>query len=562
MSVDEPRDELEEAFVKRQALLDLKIGPPPIPSDDALALAVCDTDRVRSLLSAGTSVTPYALVAVARSCVTASLELMMGTGIDANLRFSGADRDHNGVNRAWASSGHLSPKFRKQEREWYALQHAAYTPSRIGEIMRRNMASTMATLLAYKADPYAIFRQPLRFQQLSYFPGEKNERGVSDSDDEWEEVDGQGFPFTHPPHSRLYGLRSVIHAILEDGAYSQPFLSDSYIHKLNVEHRDPQGRTLILSACRSALGADADINAVLEDHHWDGEKGAMAENVFNGSQNSLFYALQAQGADLHAVDILGKNALHSLLESHDEPWTRKPAIIHCSLKYVLEHCPALIDQPDKQGTYPLHAGFQRWRRFPVPDKCSASTALETAIDDLLAADADPLVRDGHRNTALHYLADIRLGDFFQGDEHRRLFRVFLNHGVDINARNIDGRSALDLFLDDASASEERDFAFHSAYNIREEWHNRDVTKLDRDVFGYFEDAGVNWTGLTCHGQTALHIVAKHDTETAPFRVEWLLSKGIDPDLKDDSGKTAVDIAESRDLNELLEDGERNLENGV
>lgn len=40
---------------------------------------------------------------------------------------------------------------------------------------------------------------------------------------------------------------------------------------LYLENRDQQGRTLLLSACRSVLGADASINTSVADVGWDFE---------------------------------------------------------------------------------------------------------------------------------------------------------------------------------------------------------------------------------------------------------------------------------------------------
>ncbi|KAL7806951.1 hypothetical protein V8C26DRAFT_332644 [Trichoderma gracile] len=51
---------------------------------------------------------------------------------------------------------------------------------------------------------------------------------------------------------------------------SSPFLeSPEFMDGLDLEHRDPLGRTLFLSACRSKIGADALLDKMLFRHHHD-----------------------------------------------------------------------------------------------------------------------------------------------------------------------------------------------------------------------------------------------------------------------------------------------------
>lgn len=155
-----------------------------------------------------------------------------------------------------------APSFRIDPREWYPLRFVAYNSGEYNSNSRykEQMATAMTELLNKNVDIYAIFRQPIRNHLPSYFPGEDIEQGQTDSDHEF---DKDYLPRHHPPKKSLYGLRSVVHAILEDGQYCQPLFSDSNI-KLDVEHRDPRGRTLLLSAYRSAVGADAAVDGVCD----------------------------------------------------------------------------------------------------------------------------------------------------------------------------------------------------------------------------------------------------------------------------------------------------------
>jgi hypothetical protein len=62
-----------------------------------------------------------------------------------------------------------------------------------------------------------------------------------------------------PRFPRTYAVCSVLHSLLEDSGFCQPIF-DFLGNSLDVERRDPQGRTLFLAACRSILGLDAAVD--------------------------------------------------------------------------------------------------------------------------------------------------------------------------------------------------------------------------------------------------------------------------------------------------------------
>lgn len=468
----------------------------------------------------------------------------------------------------------------------------------------------MTTLLRHGADPYALFRQPiLHHRGDSQFPLTTWDQTSSDEESEMMGVRlarvtvlkraiglehrrqriAQGMPAHEVDDSSIsdldfknavsyegrfppaYGARSILHSMLEDGVFVQPilhFLGEN----LDLERRDPQGRTLFLAACRSELGLDAAIDGMKHDINRVYRPRGIYHNPFPQPDNpwkelerqgdttttpsatpTLLQYFVSRGAELAAIDNYGRNALHHLLDGIDRFDVIMPPTITNSLRYLTTHCPNLLNQPDHAGFYPLHLALRRmggyWDTNYVPKSVSS---FETVIDDLLAAGAEPLVRDGRGHTALHYLADDLLGEIgSRGDKQRRLFQTFLDRGVDPNARNVDGISALEIFLakpeDDDRREGEDDPCRYEA--------------IAREVIDMFERAGGRLKETNLEGQTLLHAVARQASMRA---LEWfkpLMDKGLDIMCRDTQGRTPVDIVRdnknlARNVNYLLDQATR------
>ncbi|KAH7487017.1 hypothetical protein H9L39_05172 [Fusarium oxysporum f. sp. albedinis] len=91
------------------------------------------------------------------------------------------------------------------------------------------------------------------------------------SDDEWENEE----------RAPAWGARHVIHAITEDGGCLTPLIEyPGFLASLNLEHRDPQGRTLLLSACRSAAGADVRARTGFHEVHWNVENISPESKIY------------------------------------------------------------------------------------------------------------------------------------------------------------------------------------------------------------------------------------------------------------------------------------------
>ncbi|XHG04075.1 hypothetical protein AWENTII_007356 [Aspergillus wentii] len=351
--------------------------------------------------------------------------------------------------------------------------------------------------------------------------------------------------------------------MLEDGVFVQPLL-DFLGGDIDVERRDPQGRTLFLSVCRSNLGLDSATDGMCRDIACISTVHGISHNPFpqpdnpwrelqrpgstetpESSQTFLEFFL-SHGADLYAVDNYGRNALHHLLDGIDRAIpTSHPPGITTSLRYLVAKCPTLINQPDHAGFYSLHFALRRigvyWRSSNVPDR---TRKLETHVYDLLKAGADLFARDGRGNTVLHYLADDQLGDIGgMGDTQRQMCRDFLKAGIDPNARNADGVSALEVFLIKPEDDNKREG----------EWSAVKYKQIGEAVIAMFEGAGGRLKDTNAAGQTLLHLVAQQVSLRTSEWFELLEKKGLDRHARDNDGRTPVDFAkDNEDLADDLE----------
>ena len=272
-----PSDASAEEQVWQDPLVD-KFG------NNTIVQAARNAESVRQLLSQGTPIAAEGMFAAAESLHLDTLELLLDAGASPNMRSDVATASGRRDAEEDLESRDFSPTFRPDWHEWYPIQFAAHART-VYEEDRTRRAAIVALLLKRGADAYALYRQPLRPPKPFPFPGEEdiNECKLGTEEDSY--AVGTGIDHSLP-ETRPSGLRSVIHSILEDGGYAKPFFNDADF-KLDLEHRDPQGRTLLLSACRSGLGADALVEGVLEDVHWSTETGGYKRNPFTASDKTL-----------------------------------------------------------------------------------------------------------------------------------------------------------------------------------------------------------------------------------------------------------------------------------
>jgi ankyrin repeat protein len=397
----------------------------------------------------------------------------------------------------------------------------------------------MNVLLRYKPDLFAEFLQPLWYDADDRPGAYMSDVGElvcveSDSDDEWYELSSDG---EMPKIETKYAARSLFHVMLEDGALVEPILNCDGLD-FDVNRRDPQGRTLMHSVCRNALGAD--VHADVESYEIrEPIDGRFIAN--EGTGPSLFEIFHRRGGDLQARDYRGKNVLHHLLEARSLRYERaQPPFIYNTFKYILQHLPELVNSPDNHGTYPLHAALNRVREITFPTVWQKFSPIEQLVKDLLDAGARPLEIDSRGNTALHYLADSGLGERTDREPRRALFRFFCEAGVDVNARNHKGRTAIELFLDNHKVHE----ATLDVSMYLKDDNGGPRVQIEDDLLELFEASGARWTDVDPKGQTLLHWVARHNPWYARSRAYYLLKRGVDPRAKDKKGRTAQDVAEA------------------
>lgn len=531
-----------------------------------------EQERVKRLIESGEPISPSLLWGVVHWKRPEVLDLLLSAGADPNRRHAKAEEMMPQGKYGWAEHDwldrHPERVFLKDKGTYFPLHLAALEP--YNEEARELSFRMVGSLLRHGADPYAVFASQLEevdCDDRELFPG--GEIGLIKDPDEvvnprhLERIDrilGEdhvGFI----PNILLVdlGLRSVIHAVLVYG-YFEPFLdSPEFMRDLKLEHRDPQGRTLFLSACRRSPGADEQLDNFTPksrclDSALDPETGARSRfppGIYptpraEGAQpRTAIQALLDLGADPLVTDNQGKNALHQLLEAGYK-YPIKPPMIGQSLRHLMTRFPSLVNQADRNGMHPIHTALRRlWKYVDSPASKSMDRSPENCVLDLIKAGADVHARDGQGNTVLHYLADGFLDAYCHGERRRRLFYLLLDEhqcASYIDSPNHLGQTPIQLML----CHTERKSEWH-CHDSKDHWSRSiDMEPIDAQLFAKFDQLGTDWTVRDKFGRTLLHNVAQTTCwdQRVVWRCKYLIQKGVDPLARDFEGKTARELVGS------------------
>ncbi|RFU75484.1 ankyrin repeat-containing domain [Trichoderma arundinaceum] len=527
-----------------------------------------EEDNVKKLIEQGNTISPSILWAAVYWCRPESVDLLLSAGVDPNWRHAKAeeimprgghdwlDRDPD-RNTRWEDIGTN-----------YPLHVAAFEGG-------QQSYNIVRSLLRHGADPYAVFAAELEDMQYveearPLFPGQEICHPQDpNTESDWQtqrmlSLPGEDFSGTIPPFERLeFGLQSVIHSILEDGSWFELFLDcPEFMNDLKLEHRDPQGRTLFLSACRRRFGADKQLRTGWKDDaefkkgqdHDSDTLAALPPGIDSrpcAEEAQIQTAIQLLlnlGADPLVTDNQGKNALHQLLDTHAGDFSSPPKMRQ-SLRHLAARFPSLVNQPDRNGMSPIHTATRRlWRYTELlytsihRDEDIEKRPPEDCVLDLIEAGADVHARDARNNTVLHYLADAHLDALDYGERRRQLFSLLLDKfdcALDINTPNTFGLRPIQIML--GYSTRKDDWQEHDLEFSRH--MPSDTTSVDVELFRKFDEAGTDWKVRDGRGRTLLHGVAQ--TSGCRARIEWrcryLVEKGVDPLARDDDGKTSHDL---------------------
>lgn len=437
-------------------------------------------DMTRLLIDHGAIVTVDSIIsAIDARNIPVLRELLRG-GADANMRRikeAPKKRDRHSLDRE------------VEPHEVYPLYHAVNnlgrywksTPEVVKE--REEALDIIQVLLDNGADPFAKF--------------------ITKADE------GYDISAATPSIEVPTGYRecTVLHEVFYDGRVPDNFLA---IRELDVNHRDADGRTLLLAASAGKSGTDY----VLGSH-----------KVPQENNGTVFHRLLSMGADVEARDNFGRNILHHMIDNR--PGNEFNNFKH-SFSEVLRTAPHLVNQADNNGRTPLHYAAVR-----------AATRQNPRIAELLLeAGADPLAVTNEGDTVLHMLSSD-----LHSEDIQALFKTFVEQrGVGVNTPNIRGETPVFGFSVRAPESREarRYRGLFSGFNKVEQ---RETTAIPM-----LQALGVDFFARDKKGRGLLHLAAKGSVR----RFKELMALGLDPMLEDEAHQTAIDVAAASVNEKVLE----------
>ncbi|WAO83058.1 Hypothetical protein NCS54_00023800 [Fusarium falciforme] len=345
----------------------------------------------------------------------------------------------------------------------------------VGEMRARKM---MEALLEAGVSPYDTLLIQSDFRDGSSRPS----LPMTVANRRWrrEDKESEKIPFLEDSEDglapALLADRLVFHQLLADHSIYEPILK---LPGLDLERRNASGQTPLLAACRG---------------------GAAASPLY---YKPVLKDLLDRGADPTVLDGYGRNCLHHCLNRHSA------IVVMKQLQELGDAVPALVNQPDTYGYHPMHY------RLAALAQGVLGPQTDEWLDYLIAQGMDVTATDGDGNGALHFLASSLSPSSSQLDAGRRLFKRFVEFGLDVNARNKAGQTPV-FFL-----------------------HSRGVVfGQESDVLEMLDEMGVDWLVRDDKGKTVLHGVA---VECDRF-FKGIMDRGVDPLLEDADGRTSLDLA--------------------
>lgn len=318
---------------------------------------------------------------------------------------------------------------------------------------------------------------------------------------------------------------TLIHFLFEFPDYPilDALISDECKTRIDFDHRDQQGRTVLMAAC--------DWFGSLPR---GGRKDPKKDPFLTGPPLRILDC----GADATLVDNAGMTALHHLLANND-------MVDDVLIEFInRDEVAPILFLKDKQGLSPLHYALRTLR----PKICEL----------LLSKGADIKEADPNGLTVLHHIAYQRSNlnrrsrrfsgststlpaDYFDGC--LSLWRRYIDEGGSINVVDNGGNTPLHLYLLSPVAGHRPGhmLVFHLDYY---------------DVF-FPPDSGVDVFASNNDGETMLHLVARRQKQyfaelgydKALF--EAMMAKGLDPLKEDVQGRSALDVASAFEKDDIV-----------
>ncbi len=174
------------------------------------------------------------------------------------------------------------------------------------------------------------------------------------------------------PHLSSSANRSTImHYVFADGGIIQPYLE---LEDLDLERRDPDGRTLLIAAAMSDVGTNGyafDVPLLLHNG------GKLPPVPYAEGDPTRAMTLYERGANLTATDNMGNNVVHFLVE-HGCKYGNGLVDVHCETEYR-RTLQLFLDKAPQLATQKNHAWL--WR---TPLAKAKALKIEWAVEVLTA----------------------------------------------------------------------------------------------------------------------------------------------------------------------------------